>query len=68
MMKRFAACVLMFLFIGGCSDQNTETQGDKSDHVLRQEIDVMRDAQSVTQSVNAKLKEQEAQADALAGH
>jgi len=67
-MKIFAALVLMSLFIGGCSDQKTETEGDKRDHVLRQEIDVMRDAQSVTQSANAKLKEEEAQADALAGH
>ncbi|MHC3995562.1 hypothetical protein ACXWTF_12125 [Thiomicrolovo sp. ZZH C-3] len=67
-MKTLLALVFTVMLVGGCSDQKTETEGDKSDHVLRQEIDVMRDAQSVTQSANAKLKEQEAQADALAGH
>ncbi|UFS61832.1 hypothetical protein LOH54_09205 [Sulfurimonas sp. HSL-3221] len=65
-MKTLWGLVCILTLFGGCSDQKTE--GDKSDHMLRQEIDVMHDAQSVTQTMNAKTKEQEQQADALAGH
>ena len=67
-MKIFASVVVILLFIGGCSDQNTETEGDKRDHVLRQEIDVMRDARSVVQTTNDRQRAQDEQADALAGH
>ncbi|WP_345987255.1 hypothetical protein WCX18_08945 [Sulfurimonas sp. HSL1-2] len=67
-MKTLFALVFTAMLIGGCSDQNTKTKGEKSDHVLRQEIDVMREAKRVIQMTNDRVREQDEQADALPGH
>lgn len=56
------------MFIAGCSNEEAQSDADRKDHVLRQEMDVMYDARSMTRTANEKIREQNRQADALAGH
>jgi len=60
------AAALLFLF--GCSEQKKETEADKKDHVLRQQIDMMNDAKAAQSALDEKTKAQDAEAAALTGH
>ena len=57
----------LLLSIGGCGKDGNENDVPK-DHVLRQQIDTMRDAQSLTDTLNKKTAEEEREADELVGH
>jgi hypothetical protein len=59
---------LTLLVINSCSDQKAASDADKKDHVLRQQMDVMNDAKSATETLNQSIKEQDAEAAAAAGH
>jgi len=69
-MKPIAAIAIAFtlLIIDGCSGEKKESEADKKDHVLRQQFDVMQDAEAVKQTVNENMKAQEEQAAQIAGH
>ncbi len=59
----------LFLFlISGCSDQKSQTESDKKEHFLRQQIDVMNDAKAVAQTLNQNTKAQEEKAKELTNH
>lgn len=62
------ALTLFLILISGCSDQTSQTESDKKNHVLRQQIDVMNDAKAVTQTLNQNTKAQNNQAEELTGH
>ena len=69
-MKPIYAIALTFtlLVINGCSENKTASEADKKDHVLRGQIDTMRDAQNVTKTLNESIKAQDEQATQIAGH
>jgi len=59
---------LLLLIINGCSDQKRTSEADKKDHVLREQIDMVNDANVVTDSLNRDIKAQDSQAQQLTGH
>jgi hypothetical protein len=59
---------LTLLVINSCSDQKAASDADKKDHVLRQQMDVMQDAKTATETLNQSINEQDAEAAAVAGH
>lgn len=67
-MKSLLVLAFTLLFIIGCSEQKTETQSDNKDHVLRQQMDAMRDAEAVKQTLNKNTETQQKQAAEIAGH
>jgi hypothetical protein len=70
MMKSLCALLfaLFILTIGGCSDQKRTADADKKDHLLRQQMDVLHDAENVTGTINQKIKTQDEEAAQIAGH
>lgn len=69
-MKSIFAIVLVWtvMFISGCSDQDAQSDAYREDHVLRGKMDMMHEAGSMTNSANEKIREQNREADMLAGH
>jgi len=62
------AVLAALMLLGGCSEEQKTAEADKRDHVLRQPIDAMYDAESAVGTINQRTKAQEEQAKAVAGH
>jgi hypothetical protein len=59
---------LTLLVINSCSDRQAASDADKKDHALPQQMDVMHDAKTATETLNQSIKGQDAEAAAAAGH
>lgn len=59
---------LTLLVINSCSDRKAASEAEKKDHVLRQQMDVMQDAKTATETLNRSVSEQDAEAAAVTGH
>jgi len=64
----FALLAFSLLFFSGCSEQKTQNETGKKDHVLRQQIDTMNDARAVSQNLNSITDAQDEQAAQITGH
>ena len=62
-----ALIVITMLLASGCSKEEKKHE-DSKNHVLRQQMDMIYDAQSVTNTLNKKTAEQDREATELAGH
>ena len=56
------------LLANGCSKKEEKKNEDSKDHVLRQQMDMMYDAQSVANTLNKKTAEQDREAAELTGN
>ncbi len=62
-----AISLTLLLFIAGCGKDGNKNRGTE-DHILRPQVDTMRDAQSLTNTLNRQTAERDRQAAELTGH
>lgn len=59
---------LLLIVLAGCSNDTQKADDNPKDHVLRNQIDVMHDAEAVSRSLDGKINAQNREANTIAGH